>query len=131
MLDLGCVPGAWLQVACQQIGPRDRGGLVLGVDLQEPSVPPRHCDDRVRVLQADARLLAPQQLEEHAPGVRTGAPHAATSCMRPALVASLRCGSPVCARGVHGAALTRRTPRHACRSQGFDTVLSDMLQFTR
>jgi hypothetical protein len=27
-----CSPGAWLQVACQEIGPR--GGCVLGVDLQ-------------------------------------------------------------------------------------------------
>jgi hypothetical protein len=35
VLDLGCVPGAWMQVACQQIGPHDRGGLVLGVDIQE------------------------------------------------------------------------------------------------
>ena len=34
MLDLGCSPGAWLQVACQELGPRERGGLVLGVDLQ-------------------------------------------------------------------------------------------------
>jgi 23S rRNA U2552 (ribose-2'-O)-methylase RlmE/FtsJ len=34
VLDLGCVPGAWLQVACQQLGPRERGGLVLGVDIQ-------------------------------------------------------------------------------------------------
>lgn len=65
VLDLGCVPGAWLQVACQQLGPRERGGLVLGVDLQEPKLPPRHCDDRVRVMQADARLLAPEQLLEH------------------------------------------------------------------
>jgi 23S rRNA U2552 (ribose-2'-O)-methylase RlmE/FtsJ len=82
VLDLGCVPGAWLQVACQQLGPRERGGLVLGVDLQEPSVPPRHCDDRVRVMQADARELTLERLKEHAP-------------------------------------------------DGFDTVLSDMLQFTR
>lgn len=35
VLDLGCVPGAWLQVSCQQLGPHDRGGLVLGVDIQE------------------------------------------------------------------------------------------------
>lgn len=35
VLDLGCVPGAWMQVACQQIGPHDRGGLVLGIDIQE------------------------------------------------------------------------------------------------
>jgi hypothetical protein len=35
VLDLGCVPGAWMQVACKEIGPHDRGGLVLGVDIQE------------------------------------------------------------------------------------------------
>jgi hypothetical protein len=35
VLDLGCVPGAWLQVACQQLGPNERGGLVLGIDIQE------------------------------------------------------------------------------------------------
>ena len=29
MLDLGCVPGAWLQVAAQAIGPPDAGGLGL------------------------------------------------------------------------------------------------------
>ncbi|KAF8058916.1 rlmE [Scenedesmus sp. PABB004] len=81
VLDLGCVPGAWLQVACQQLGPRERGGLVLGVDIQEVSVPPKHCDDRVYVLQADARLLTPDVLRQYT-------------------------------------------------ADGFDTVLSDMLQFT-
>jgi 23S rRNA U2552 (ribose-2'-O)-methylase RlmE/FtsJ len=34
VLDLGCVPGAWLQVASQHIGPKDKGGLVLGIDIQ-------------------------------------------------------------------------------------------------
>jgi 23S rRNA U2552 (ribose-2'-O)-methylase RlmE/FtsJ len=34
VLDLGCSPGAWLQVACRELGPRDKGGLVLGVDIQ-------------------------------------------------------------------------------------------------
>lgn len=48
VLDLGCVPGAWLQVACQQLGPRDRGGLVLGLDLQEVKLPPRWARRRVR-----------------------------------------------------------------------------------
>lgn len=65
VLDLGCVPGAWLQVACQQLGPRDRGGLVLGVDIQEVSIPQKHCDDRVFVLQADARMLTPEVLEQY------------------------------------------------------------------
>ncbi|PNW83003.1 hypothetical protein CHLRE_06g302650v5 [Chlamydomonas reinhardtii] len=81
VLDLGCSPGAWLQVACQQIGPRERGGTVLGVDIQPVTVPERFCDARVRVMQADARTLPPSLLAEYAPG-------------------------------------------------GFDTVLSDMLQFT-
>jgi hypothetical protein len=69
VLDLGCVPGAWLQVACQEIGPKDRGGLVLGIDLQEAKVPPRFCDDRVKVMTADARLLTPEALMEYAPEV--------------------------------------------------------------
>ncbi len=34
VLDLGCSPGAWLQVSCQEIGPKERGGLVLGIDIQ-------------------------------------------------------------------------------------------------
>ena len=33
VLDLGCAPGAWLQVACQALG-RGEKGLVLGVDLK-------------------------------------------------------------------------------------------------
>ncbi|GIL89949.1 hypothetical protein Vretimale_17925 [Volvox reticuliferus] len=81
VLDLGCSPGAWLQVACQQLGPPERGGTVLGVDIQAVAVPDKFCDNRVRVIQADARTLPPAVLQEYAPG-------------------------------------------------GFDTVLSDMLQFT-
>lgn len=30
ILDLGCFPGAWLQVACQKLGPRAAGGAVVG-----------------------------------------------------------------------------------------------------
>lgn len=33
VLDLGCVPGAWLQVACSELGPK--GGLILGIDIQK------------------------------------------------------------------------------------------------
>jgi 23S rRNA (uridine2552-2'-O)-methyltransferase len=32
VLDLGCAPGAWLQVAGEIVGPR---GVVVGIDLQE------------------------------------------------------------------------------------------------
>ncbi|MAT81218.1 MAG: 50S rRNA methyltransferase [Phycisphaerae bacterium] len=31
ILDLGCAPGSWMQVAAQRVGP---GGLVVGIDLQ-------------------------------------------------------------------------------------------------
>ncbi|XP_010262029.1 PREDICTED: uncharacterized protein LOC104600651 isoform X3 [Nelumbo nucifera] len=34
VLDLGCAPGAWLQVACQSLGPMKNGGMVVGVDLK-------------------------------------------------------------------------------------------------
>mmetsp|Transcript_6722 Transcript_6722/g.17992 ORF Transcript_6722/g.17992 Transcript_6722/m.17992 type:complete len:236 (-) Transcript_6722:401-1108(-) len=68
VLDLGCSPGSWMQVACQELGPREKGGLVLGIDIQPTSVPDRHCDDRVKILQADARTLTPDTLQEYAPG---------------------------------------------------------------
>lgn len=55
--DLGCHPGAWLQVACQALGPVKKGGLVLGVDIQATNVPVKHCDERVKIFQADARTL--------------------------------------------------------------------------
>jgi 23S rRNA (uridine2552-2'-O)-methyltransferase len=68
VLDLGCHPGAWLQVACGALGPRARGGAVLGVDLQATEAPPRHCDDRVAIVQADARELSAAFWAERAPG---------------------------------------------------------------
>lgn len=57
VLDLGCHPGAWLQVACQSIGPKTRGGMVLGVDIQATRAPPRYCDERVKIVQADVREI--------------------------------------------------------------------------
>lgn len=53
------------QVSCQQLGPREKGGLVLGLDIQEATLPPKHCDDRVKVMTADARLLTPDMLLAH------------------------------------------------------------------
>ncbi|KAK9818410.1 hypothetical protein WJX72_012235 [[Myrmecia] bisecta] len=67
-LDLGCSPGAWLQVACQALGPRHQGGLVLGVDITGTAIPKRYCDDRVKVLQADARELNAQKLSGYCKG---------------------------------------------------------------
>jgi 23S rRNA U2552 (ribose-2'-O)-methylase RlmE/FtsJ len=34
VLDLGCAPGAFLQVACQFLGPIEKGGAVVGVDVK-------------------------------------------------------------------------------------------------
>ena len=68
VLDLGCAPGAWLQVACQALGRGDRG-LVLGVDLKPVSMPTQHCDRRVRTLQADVNSLSESVLREHCPQV--------------------------------------------------------------
>ncbi|MBL1219165.1 MAG: RlmE family RNA methyltransferase [Planctomycetes bacterium] len=64
VLDLGYYPGAWLQVACQAIGPMKHGGCVVGVDLQpKPSARPRFCDDRVLAIEADVfALTAPDLL---------------------------------------------------------------------
>ena len=55
VLDLGCHPGAWMQVACQSLGPKKKGGLVVGVDIQQTSVPQRYCDERVKIIHGDAR----------------------------------------------------------------------------
>ncbi|XP_078162716.1 ftsJ-like methyltransferase family protein isoform X1 [Carex rostrata] len=68
VLDLGCAPGAWLQVSCQNLGPLERGGAVVGIDIKEVKVPSSHCDSRVRTVCADvmsllkdrARALSPQ-----------------------------------------------------------------------
>ncbi|KAL1173095.1 hypothetical protein V6Z11_A05G391100 [Gossypium hirsutum] len=35
VLDLGCAPGAWLQVACQSLGPLKNGGAVVGIDVKK------------------------------------------------------------------------------------------------
>ncbi len=48
VLDLGCAPGAWLQVAAEIVGPR---GLVVGLDLLEVR---RDFGERVRALVGDA-----------------------------------------------------------------------------
>lgn len=53
VLDLGSAPGAWLQVATQAIGPARHGGRIVGVDIKPFSPPPRHCDDRLTILQGD------------------------------------------------------------------------------
>ncbi|KAF7816430.1 ribosomal RNA large subunit methyltransferase E isoform X1 [Senna tora] len=67
VLDLGCAPGAWLQVACQSLGPLKNGGLVLGIDLKKVKVPPLHCDSRVKTICADVMNLPKQQVRALSP----------------------------------------------------------------
>lgn len=64
VLDLGCAPGAWLQVACRALGPRSAGGLVLGIDLKPVRQPLKFGDDRVRTIEGDAFEITPEQLAE-------------------------------------------------------------------
>eukprot|EP00250_Pteridium_aquilinum_P010652 c19538_g1_i1 orf=195-884(+) len=66
VLDLGCAPGAWMQVACQSLGPPEKGGLVLGVDVKKVKVPSDHCDERVKTLCADVLRLDSRGLLGHA-----------------------------------------------------------------
>jgi hypothetical protein len=45
VLDLGCFPGAWMQVACQKLGSRATGGAVVGLLQNVParySAPTQH-----------------------------------------------------------------------------------------
>jgi hypothetical protein len=46
--------------------------LVFASSLQEVSIPPKFCDDRVAVLQADARLLTPEVLQAYTTDVSGG-----------------------------------------------------------
>ncbi|EOY18047.1 FtsJ-like methyltransferase family protein isoform 2 [Theobroma cacao] len=69
ILDLGCAPGAWLQVACQSLGPLKNGGAVVGIDLKKVKVPSLHCDSRVQTVSADVMKLPKQQVMELSPQV--------------------------------------------------------------
>ncbi|CAH1438611.1 unnamed protein product [Lactuca virosa] len=62
VVDLGCAPGAWLQVACQSLGPLKNGGVVVGIDLKKVKVPSTHCDSRVSTVCADVMNLHKHQL---------------------------------------------------------------------
>jgi 23S rRNA (uridine2552-2'-O)-methyltransferase len=65
VLDLGCSPGSWLQVAEKIVGPR---GVVVGVDLQPVAL---RFSGTVRVLQADAFTIDPRELTSLAGGMFT------------------------------------------------------------
>ncbi|XP_078435770.1 ftsJ-like methyltransferase family protein isoform X2 [Wolffia australiana] len=67
VLDLGCAPGAWLQVACQGLGSVDKGGLVVGIDIKKVKVPSLYCDSRVKTACADVMTLSKAQLQALSP----------------------------------------------------------------
>uniref|UniRef100_A0A2P2JFF9 rRNA methyltransferase 2, mitochondrial n=1 Tax=Rhizophora mucronata TaxID=61149 RepID=A0A2P2JFF9_RHIMU len=69
VLDLGCAPGAWLQVACQSLGPLKNGGAVVGIDLKNVKVPFHHCDTRVQTVTADVMNLPRDQVRALSPQV--------------------------------------------------------------
>ena len=74
VLDCGCAPGSWLQVAARRIGP---GGLVVGIDLKpirhrfdEPGAAPVHvveCDLREIDAAELLRFIAPAEAPGGAP----------------------------------------------------------------
>jgi 23S rRNA U2552 (ribose-2'-O)-methylase RlmE/FtsJ len=67
VLDLGCAPGAFLQVACQFLGPIEKGGAVVGVDVKKVKVPADHCDVRVRTYCADVLKISATSLASLSP----------------------------------------------------------------
>ncbi|KMZ63565.1 Ribosomal RNA large subunit methyltransferase E [Zostera marina] len=67
VLDLGCAPGAWLQVACQHLGPLEKGGSVVGVDVKKVKVPSAYCDARVRTISTNVLSLLRDQARNLSP----------------------------------------------------------------
>lgn len=67
VLDLGCAPGAWLQVACQSLGAIKNGGSVVGIDIKKVKVPSMHCDNRVQTVCADVMSLTKHQFRALSP----------------------------------------------------------------
>lgn len=62
VLDVGCAPGSWLQVAAEIVGPR---GVVVGIDLQEVR---GGLPGNVRVLRGDITATAAETLTAAAGG---------------------------------------------------------------
>lgn len=62
VLDLGCAPGSWLQVAARTVGPR---GIVVGVDLAEVR---ETIADNVRTVADDVNTIDPAVLVDAAGG---------------------------------------------------------------
>lgn len=59
VLDIGCAPGSWLQVASEVVGSR---GVVVGIDLKEVDLERARLGENVRTIVADANDIAPSDL---------------------------------------------------------------------
>lgn len=66
VLDLGCSPGAWLQVAIESAA-----SLVVGIDLKECSVPVKLPMQQVEIKQTDVRRLNASSLRQQYKGFHT------------------------------------------------------------
>lgn len=61
VLDCGCAPGSWVQVAAQRVGPN---GCVLGIDLQ--AVEHHFHEDNVRIVRGDLVETSAEALSDGA-----------------------------------------------------------------
>jgi 23S rRNA (uridine2552-2'-O)-methyltransferase len=59
VLDLGCAPGAWLQIASEAVGPR---GVVVGIDLKDIRGGGASIAPNVTTIQGDIYATAPELL---------------------------------------------------------------------
>lgn len=76
IIDLGCFPGSWLQVAAQKVGKK---GLVVGVDLREVESLGM---DTVKILRGD---FCTQEMQENLLAEMPGKPHVVLSDLSPSL----------------------------------------------
>ena len=60
IVDFGCHPGSWLRFCSQTVGPE---GLVLGVDLKNPTIPPA---SNISFLKADLMAVPVEQFKDWA-----------------------------------------------------------------
>lgn len=65
VLDCGCAPGSWLQVAAARVGPR---GCVVGIDLKPVQLT---AEPYVHIVEGDIREIDPAEFLAFLPGSKT------------------------------------------------------------
>jgi 23S rRNA (uridine2552-2'-O)-methyltransferase len=126
VLDLGCAPGSWLQVALERIGD---DGVVIGIDLQRVD---RVRAANVRTLVLDVYKATPDRLLEELDAYLNGEPpvHDPTQGVKstPVLGWSVQPQPSTEPRGTAGA--HEQPPAAPEFRRRFDVVLSDMAPST-